>query len=224
MDQAIYRREESLLHISRTTSTLIGAALMAASFAVTAGAAPVQHTRPAGVGAQASLDSRVVVALRATTRYATDLALAKRSGYRIITRSVPGTGYQFMNPAIKGFDARKPSILVYERRGQSWKLGAVEWVFADKPARPPLPGARYGRLGAGCHYTDGTFVPAENRTGCPRSAPRSRAAFSFWHPRLVTMRAWLWTANPNGLFAGANPAAGYENPLTAAYSTYRATA
>jgi hypothetical protein len=219
----MYRLEESLLHISRTTSTLIAAALVAASFAVTAGGTTVRHTQRAGVVSRAGLDSRLALALRATTRYATNLALAKRNGYRTITRAVPKVGYRVMNPKIKGFDLRKPPILVYEHRGHRWQLGAIEWVFTSKPALPPLPGARYGSFRAGCHYTDGTFVPAGNRGGCPESAPRTHAAFSFWHPRLVTMQVWLWSANPNGLFAGTNPAADYDNPLIAAYSAERAT-
>jgi hypothetical protein len=206
------------LQISRTTSTLVvAAALIATSFAATAGGATGRHTQRGGVGAQASLDRQLALALRATARYATNLALARRSGYRIIVPLVPEMGYRFMNRSVTGFDVRKPSILVYEHRDHRWQLGAIEWVFTSKPVRPPLPGARYGSFGAGCHYSDGTFVPAENQSGCPRSAPRTHAAFSFWHPRLVTMHVWLWSANPNGLFSGTNPAADYENPLVAAY-------
>jgi hypothetical protein len=131
---------------------------------------------------------------------------------------VPAVGVRFMNSAVQGFDVRRPAILVYEHRASGWQLGAVGWVFASKPAQPPLPGARYGSFRAGCHYIDGTFVPADDRAGCPESAPRTEAAFSFWRPRLVTMNAWLWSANPRGLFATTNPAVDYENPLLAAYS------
>ena len=38
---------------------------------------------------------------------------------------------------LQGFDVRKPPILVYERRGSRWQLGALEWVFTSKPAKPP---------------------------------------------------------------------------------------
>ena len=37
-------------------------------------------------------------------------------------------GYHFINPSVKGFDVRKPPILVYERTAH-WQLGALEWVF-----------------------------------------------------------------------------------------------
>jgi hypothetical protein len=79
------------------------------------------------------------------------------------------------------------------------------WVFTAKPAKPPLPGARYGSFGAGCHYTDGSFVPADTQEACPKTDPQTGAAFSFWHPVLVTLHVWLWYPNPTGLFASTNP-------------------
>jgi hypothetical protein len=155
--------------------------------------------------AQAKLDKSLAVARAATAKYVTDLTLAKRNGYGIITKMIPTMGYHFMNPGVKGFDIRKPPILVYEHGAQGWQLGAIEWVFPSKPAAAPLPGARYGSFGAGCHYTDGTFVPSGSQAGCPAKAPGSGAKFTFWHPRLVTMHVWLWYPNPNGLFASINP-------------------
>ena len=209
------------MHISRKKSSLILAVVViataASSFAATASGATGRHAKSTGAGAQATLDHQLALARNATLKYATNLALAKRSGYRTISHSVPGVGVRFMDGAIQGFDVRKPPILVYEHRANGWQLGAVEWVFTSKPPEPPLPGARYGSFRAGCHYTDGTFVRADDRAGCPGSAPRTGAAFTFWHPRLVTMNVWLWSANPNGLFASTNPAVDYENPLVAAY-------
>jgi hypothetical protein len=210
------------LHTSKKKSTLILAGLViataATSFAATASSAAGRHTKDTGAGAQATLDRQLALARNATVKYVTNLGLAKRSGYRIITHDVPGVGYRFMNAAVRGFDVRKPAILVYERRGSGWQLGAVEWVLTSKPTEPPLPGASYGSFRAGCQYTDGTFAPSDDRAGCPASAPRTGAAFRFWHRRLVTLNVWLWSANPNGLFASTNPASEYENPLVAAYS------
>ena len=88
---------------------------------------------------------------------------------------------------MKGFSLQRPAILVYEHNGAAWKLGAVEWVYTSKPARPPFPGATYGSFGAGCHYKDGTFVPAATQDACPKTAPDSGAAFNFWHPLLMTL-------------------------------------
>src|SRR5436190_22209753 len=95
----------------------------------------------------------------ATAKYATSLRRARADGYKIITRSIPHMGWHFMNAKVTGFDVTKPPILVYERHGTTWQLGALEWVFPSMPATPPLPGAKYGSFAAACHYADGTFVP-----------------------------------------------------------------
>jgi len=157
------------------------------------------------------LVSQLALARIATAKYVSNLAKAKADGYGIITRMIPNMGYHYMNPNVKGFNVQKPPILVYEHRGATWQLGALEWVFTSKPARPPLPGARYGSFGAGCHYKDGTYVPAATQSGCPTTSPQTGAAFNFWHPLLITMHVWLWYPNPSGLFASTNPLAGAFN-------------
>ena len=118
---------------------------------------------------------------------------------------IPDMGYHYMNPDVKEFDVRRPPILVYVRRGGKAQLVAAEWVFPTKPDEPPLPGARYGSFAAACHYADGTFTPEDDEAACARTSPDSGAAFSFWHPDLVTLHLWLWYPNPAGVFNGTNP-------------------
>ena len=189
-----------------------GAALALAAAVVVAVAAAIPFgaaARPARVHGQAATPSTLVTQLalarEATAKYVSNLDLAKKNGYQIITKMIPNMGYHFMNPNVKGFDVRRPPILVYEHQGSSWQLAALEWVYTAKPATPPLPGARYGSFGAGCHYADGTFVPAETQDACPKTAPGSGAAFNFWHPDLITFHVWLWYPNPAGLYSGTNP-------------------
>ena len=153
----------------------------------------------------AGLAARLATARLATARYATSLRAAKADGYQIITRMLPDMGWHFLNPTIQGFDVTKPPILVYERHGRSWQLGALEWVFTERPASPPLPGATYGSFAAACHYKDGTFVPAASQDQCPTRSPQTGAGFNFWHPDLVTLHLWLWYPNPAGLYNGTNP-------------------
>jgi hypothetical protein len=141
----------------------------------------------------------------ATAKYVTNLGAAKAAGYNIITKMIPDMGIHYMNAKVTGFDVTKPPILVYEKSGSSYQLGALEWVFPSKPKTPPLPGARYGAFPAACHYTDGTFVPAATQDACAKTAPDSGAPFSFWHPNLITMHVWLWYPNPSGLYSGTNP-------------------
>jgi hypothetical protein len=152
-----------------------------------------------------ALATQLARARLATARYATNLGAAKADGYQIITRMIPDMGWHFLNPRIQGFDVTKPPILVYERRGRSWQLGALEWVFTQTPASPPLPGATYGSFPAACHYRDGTFVFARVQELCAKRSPRTGSPFNFWHPDLVTLHVWLWYPNPAGLYNSTNP-------------------
>jgi hypothetical protein len=141
----------------------------------------------------------------ATAKYSTDLARAKADGYMIITPMIPNMGYHFLNPKIEGFDVTRPPILVYVHRGDAWQLVAIEWVFPKKPAVPPLAGATYGSFGAACHYADGSFLASFTEAMCAKKNPQTGAAFTFWHPPLVTFHVWLWYPNPNGVFGEYNP-------------------
>jgi hypothetical protein len=162
-------------------------------------------------GGNAKLARQLADARFATGAFATDLDAAKAAGYSLqITPNMPGMGYHFLNPSIGGeFDVTKPPILVYVKRGDDWQLGALEWVFTEKPAKPPLKGARYGSFPAACHYADGSFVPAAAGADC--APTNGGAAFTFWHPKLVTLHVWLWYPNPDGLYASTNP---FVDPLT----------
>jgi hypothetical protein len=152
----------------------------------------------------APLADQLARARLATAKYATSLRAAKTDGYQILTRMIPDMGWHFLNPTIQGFDITKPAILVYERHGRRWQLGALEWVFPQQP-EVPLPGATYGSFGAACHYTDGTFVFARVQELCAKRSPETGARFNFWHPDLVTLHVWLWYPNPDGLYNGTNP-------------------
>jgi hypothetical protein len=151
------------------------------------------------------LSQELAAARQATAKYATSLARAKADGYQIITMMMPDMGYHFMNPAVSGFNIRKPQILVYEHTGHGWQLGALEWVFTAMPKTVPLPNATFGSFPAACHYADGTFVPDANQSTCQKTAPHTGAKFTFWHPDLITMHVWVWYPNPAGLYSSTNP-------------------
>jgi len=170
--------------------------------------APTVHAHPA-TAAQSTpkgLAPILAKARLATAKYATSLAAARKAGYTVnVTRMIPDMGWHFLNPKIAGFDASKPPILVYTKRGASWQLVAFEWVFTEKPKQAPLPGATYGSFGAACHYADGTFVPAAAEADCAKTSPESGTAFGFRHPDFVTLHLWAWYPNPDGVYAGMNP-------------------
>jgi hypothetical protein len=165
------------------------------------GGDPKMAADPAGT----ALAGQLAAARLATAKYATDLGKAKADGYQIITMMMPNMGFHFMNPRVQGFDVRKPQILVYEHHGNTWQLGALEWVFPKIPKTPPLPNATFGLFPAACHYADGTFIPDKNSNTCPKTAPHTGARFTFWHPDLTTMHVWVWYPNPAGLYSSTNP-------------------
>ena len=161
---------------------------------------------PHAAAANASrLTADVAAGRLATAKYVNNLARAEADGYGIITRMIPEMGYHFLNPKVSGFSISKPPILVYEHHGATWQLGALEWVFTSKPAKPPLPGAQYGTFAAACHYVDGTFVPEDAQSSCPATSPQTSAKFNFWHPKLITLHFWIWYPNPAGIYSGMNP-------------------
>jgi hypothetical protein len=166
------------------------------------------HAPAAAPGTAGAPDAALVQALTtmrlATVRYATDLGAAQADGYKVITPMMSEMGVHYLNPAITGFDPAKPPILVYAKKGEATQLVALEWVFPEKPATPPLPGATYGSFDAACHYADGAFLPGAEAT-CASAHPTTVAPFFFWHPDLVTLHVWLWYPNPAGIFHPTNP-------------------
>jgi hypothetical protein len=176
------------------------ALLAVAGVVATSGASTAHKGHHAG---KAKLVRQLAQMRVATAPYVTDLARAKRDGYKIITPNMHNMGFHYLNPAISEFDPAKPPILVYTRRDGKYMLGALEWVFPAKPKKPPLKGAKYGSFPAACHYEDGSFVPAGSEDDC--EPEHNGSPFFFWHPDLVTLHVWLWHHNPDGLFAGMNP-------------------
>ncbi len=185
-------------------------AMLLAVFVVASGAAAAPCTlRSTTATKQPAVSQSLAVTLSrarlATAKYATDLAAAKAAGYGIITKMIPDMGFHFMNPKITKFDATKPMILVYLKRGSTWQLGALEWVFPSKPSGLPLTGAKYGSF-PGRLPLRRRYVRARHVAGCMREdGAEDGAAFGFWHPDLVTLHVWLWYPNPDGLYAGMNP-------------------
>jgi hypothetical protein len=188
----------------------------AAAAAVTVTLAACAHTDPEAsaepqhgadlgtVEVSPQLATKLAQARAATARYVNDLSAAEAAGYRIITRMMPGMGYRYMNPEIRGFDVSQPAILIYVNNGDRWQLAALEWIWPEQPASAPLDNATYGAFEAGCHYQNGTFVPATAGPDCKQSTSDG-SPLAFWHPKLVTMHVWLWYHNPAGLYHPTNP-------------------
>jgi hypothetical protein len=166
---------------------------------------PTSHGGGSGAAVSAALARQLNAAHAATARYAADPRAAERDGYMIITPMMPGMGFHYLNPNIQGFDPAKPPILVYAPQGNRSRLVALEWVFPEQPATPPLDGATYGSFDAACHYEDGSFTVAAAEADCAKTSGQTSSPFTFWHPKLVTLHVWLWYHNPAGIYNPTNP-------------------
>lgn len=192
--------------IAAVVSMLVTATVLAALGAAGSASADGSHSSTDLTARQVRrLAGPVARARAATAKYATDPEVAKADGYTMmITQMIPDMGYHFLNPDITEFDVTKPPILVYVRDRDAWQLVGFEWVFPEKPEQRPLPGATYGSFGAACHYEDGTFVFSSAESECADTNTETGAAFTFWHPDLVTLHMWAWYPNPAGIFSGTN--------------------
>lgn len=123
-------------------ATAVTASLSLTALA-SAGASPAPARVHARAASHSALTADIAAARLATAKYATNLAAAKAAGYGIITRMIPDMGYHFLNPNVKGFDVRRPPILVYEHHGNAWQLGALEWVTSGSGTRI-RPGCTWG--------------------------------------------------------------------------------
>ena len=113
----------------RLTILALALATAATSVAVATAAAPAHRhdmSTMSGSAASQKLAAELALGRLATAKYATNLALAKRNGYGVITQMIPDMGWHFMNPKITTFDIAKPPILVYGKRGSNWQLVAFE--------------------------------------------------------------------------------------------------
>src|SRR4026207_578856 len=123
--------------------TLLGLAMLAAT-----GVASISPPAPAppapppahrhdmstpGSAASQKLAAQVALGRLATAKYATNLALAKKNGYGVITQMIPDMGWHFMNPKITTFDTTNPPILVYGKRGSNWQLAPTNKEIPNKP-------------------------------------------------------------------------------------------
>jgi hypothetical protein len=148
--------------------------------------------------AVAGTSAESVTNVRDSTAIFHDPAAALAGGYSLMTDKAdlacldqPGSGamgVHYRNSALfqsGTIDAARPQALVYQRTEDGrLQLGAVEYIVlqADWDATHSSPPSLFGQ----------TFMlmPAENRMG--------------W-PAFYQLHAWVWQANPSGMFSMWNP-------------------
>jgi hypothetical protein len=134
----------------------------------------------AGLDAQTLSELQQVRA--ATAKYHDD-SNAFRDGYVDINLKLPNMGYHFLQASLvsRMFDFTKPAILVYNKKENGrFELLAVEYAVPIDPQHPDI--APEGFTGNADEWDFNTL-----NTG-------------WW-----TLHAWVWKANPDGVFKPMNP-------------------
>lgn len=125
--------------------------------------------------------------LRATARY-NNPAAAVADGYIPTEECVPGMGLHYFNPALGStpLDPTRPPILLYEPLpGGRLRLVGVEWFAIDPDQDLTTAGGRPSLFGV------------------PFDGPM--AGHGPGQPVHFDLHAWVWKANPAGMFTGMNP-------------------
>jgi hypothetical protein len=184
--------------MNRLRATIIALLLMAAAGADGAAQSAVESD---------SVRHFLDIAARASQKYA-DRAVAIREGFRRIGPDFPGMGEHWVQPGrlVSGrFVADAPPILTYAVIDGRPVLTGIAYALPLAPGESPptFPAAEYWHDHAGS-------VDEESLLIAPLAAARAHTHGAPKHaPRLAMLHAWLWSPNPDGIFAQDNWALPY---------------
>jgi hypothetical protein len=200
------------------TSMKIVRSLMVLAAAMTPAAAAAQHShdaapapkQAAAVAPSAELRAQIEAVRGATERYR-DHANAVKDGYRLFGAEGPLMGEHWYHPDLtrRPFDVSRPSTLQYATVGGRKVLVGVAYSVYHRPEEPVPEG----------------FAGAEDRWHTHDTARLARAFVADrrllrWvvdrrlsrgdgKTHLSMVHAWVWSDNPDGVFAGEHRALPY---------------
>ncbi len=147
----------------------------------------------------ATVDSEAFAerARHATARYQ-DRDAAIADGYRLIGDDFPGMGEHWIHIGLVfdgAYDPTRPEILTYVTLGGTPRLLGIAYALPllDGEVPPEEPAGR-----AAWHAHSGSV---DDETLAPHHHSSEHADHG---PRLAMVHAWVWLANPEGLFAADN--------------------
>ncbi|HEX2780429.1 MAG TPA: hypothetical protein VHM30_13075, partial [Gemmatimonadaceae bacterium] len=155
---------------------------------------------PAGAQRSDAVDRFVAAARAGTKRYQSQEA-AIADGYKRVGVEFPAMGEHWVNLARIMEDAlvpERPSVLIYVTVNGQPRLAGVAYTdlleAGESPPASPAPGAWHEHNGA----VDEESLPLGHHTAHTASSVADGA------PRLSILHAWVWTANPDGMFVTDN--------------------
>jgi hypothetical protein len=169
-----------------------------------------EHAHPtasAPAASPASVDAEVERVREATARYR-DIEVARREGYRLFGMEGPLMGEHWYLPDAvrRPLDMARPSTLQYATIGGRKVLVGVAYTYYRRPDEP-LP---EGFAGAGdvWHTHDVTRLARAATAERPllraivdRRIRRGRVGAGDGRVLLTMVHAWVWSENPDGIFA-----------------------
>jgi hypothetical protein len=149
---------------------------------------------------------RQLAAARAATAKYRSLERARADGYFQVTQFIPGLGLHMANLAIRQdvFDPARPQLLLYMPWADGgYRLAGVGYTFVHNSDVPP-PGFAGGEdvwhfHSNLCFLSNGSVTITPTREAC-----RARSGL-FQKQTAWLLHAWIWKANPSGVFTEANP-------------------
>jgi hypothetical protein len=166
------------------------------------------HGAPGPVTAaeQVVLDKQLAAAKAATVKYR-DIDVAKADGYFQVTQFIPGLGLHLANLRIPSntFDPAKPQVLLYQPDSKgNMRLVGVAYEFVHTNDTPPAGFA--GGSDVWHYHTDlcfqrgGSVTIAKDDASC-----KAVGGLAFQKQTSWLLHAWIWKANPDGVFTEVNP-------------------
>lgn len=169
------------------------------------------HAKPGKVtpAQQRILDRELAAAKRATVRYR-DIEVARADGYFQVTQFIPGLGLHLVNLGIPNttFDPARPQILLYEPdEAGELQLVGVSYQVKHVDETPPkgfAGGADVWHYHENlCFQKGGTVTLASDEAAC-----KDVGGLVFQDQTAWLLHAWVWKANPEGVFTEYNPVVG----------------
>jgi hypothetical protein len=167
------------------------------------------HPTPAAsVDAAPALAAEVEAVRRATERYR-DIDVARREGYRLFGTegALMGEHWYLPDAVRRPLDLARPSTLQYATIDGRKVLVGVAYTYYRRPGEPEPDG--FAGAGDVWHTHDVTRLAraatAERpllRSIVERRIRRGRVGAGDGRTLLTMVHAWVWSENPDGMFAG----------------------
>jgi hypothetical protein len=166
------------------------------------------HGKPGPVtAAQQVVLHRQLTAAKAASRKYRDIDAARAAGYYQVTQFIPGLGLHLANLSIPNttFDPARPQILLYQPDAKGgMRLVGVAYQYLHTNDTPPA-----GFAGGSdvwhyhtnlCFQRGGSVTIAGDEASC-----RAVGGLVFQKQTAWLLHAWIWKANPDGVFTEVNP-------------------